>query len=324
MRLIAIAGLTGLLSMTLTAPAQASGTPELWFTGFFEAHISIEAGDVDGDGDDDLVSFNNYQFGNRVVRSTGSSFSPQEHWGNVNSVDPSVAGTARLVGDMDGDGRDDIVLVRRVQPRGIWVGLARTNQYGVDGFQYYANWLNNTVAGDYGNLGADLDADGDMDVVGLFGGGIPTLAARSNVTVSQPLVAWGPEARGQQATLAADTTGDGAADLVLVDTTGVRVIPAGPRWFENPAQQWSTTPFYGTKKTLTADIDADGLADLIAINDTDVRVMRSTGTGYAAPEVWYPNTFTGTKATLAADVDGDADADLVAVNSGEIWVLRTQ
>jgi hypothetical protein len=52
--------------------------------------------------------------------------------------------------------------------------------------------------------------------------------------------------------------------------------------------------------------------------------MRSTGTGYAAPEVWYSNAFTGTKATLAADVDGDADADLVAVNSGEIWVLRTQ
>jgi hypothetical protein len=323
MRLLAIAGLTGLLSMTLTAPAEASGTPELWFTGFFEAHLSIEAGDVDGDGDDDLVSFNNYQFGNRVVRSTGSSFSPQEHWGNVNTVDPSVVGTARLVGDMDGDGRDDIVLVRRMQPRGIWVGLARTNQYGVDGFQNYTNWLNNTIAGDYGNLGADLDADGDMDVVGMFAG-VPTLAARSNATASQPLVAWGPELRGQKATLAADTTGDGAADFILVDTTGVRVIPAGPRWFETPVQQWSTTPFYGTEKTLTADIDADGDADLIAVNDTDVQVMRSTGTGYAAPEVWYGNPFEGTRATLAADVDGDGDADLVAVNDNDIQVLRTQ
>lgn len=89
-------------------------------------------------------------------------------------------------------------------------------------------------------------------------------------------------------------------------------------------RQWSTTPFYGTKKTLTVDIDADGLADLIAVNDTDMQVMRSTGTGYAAPEVWYSGAFTGTRATLAADVDGDADADLVAVHGNEIWVLRSQ
>ncbi len=322
MRLLGIAGLTGLLSMTLTAPAQASTTPELWFSGFFEAHISIEAGDVDGDGNDDLVSFNNYQFGNRVVRSTGSSFLPQEHWGNVNTVDPSVAGTARLVGDMDGDGRADAVLVRRVQPRGIWVGRSTVNQYGVNRFENYVRWLDNTIAGDYGNLGADLDADGDMDVVGLFGGGVPNLAARSNVTTTLPLVAWGPSIRGEKATLAADTTGDGAADYVLVDSTGVRVIPANPNWFVTPAQQWSATPFHGTKKTMAADVDADGDADLIAVNDTDVQVMRSTGTGFAAPEVWYAGPFSGTRATLAADVDGDDDADLVAVNDNEIWVLR--
>lgn len=322
MRLLALAGLTGLLSMTITAPAQATGTPELWFTGLFEAHISIEAGDVDADGDDDLVSFNNFQFGNRVVRSTGSSFGAQEHWGNVRGMDPTTPGTVRLVGDMTGDGRADAVLVRRMQPRGIWVAKSRVNQYGVEGFDFYTQWLDNTIAGDNGNLGADLDADGDMDVIGFFAG-IPALAARSNATATLPLTAWGPPIMGQQATLAADMTGDGAADLVLVDTAGVRVVPAtANRWFDTPAQ-WSTTPFHGTKKTLAADIDADGDADLIAVNDTDVQVMRSTGTGFAAQEVWSATAFTGTRATLAADVDGDGDADLVAVDGNEIWVLRS-
>lgn len=322
MRLLALAGLTGLLSVTLTAPAQATGTPELWFTGFFEAHIAIEAGDVDGDGFDDLVSFNNFQFGNRVVRSTGSAFGAQEHWGNVNAVDPAAPGTARLVGDMDNDGRADAVLVRRLQPRGIWVARSTVNQYGGNHFEYYTRWLDNTIAGDYGNLGADLDADGDMDVVGFFAG-IPALAARSNTTATLPLTAWGPPIMGGKTTLAADTTGDGAADFILVDTTGVRVVPASAnRWFDPPAQ-WSTTPFYGTKKTMAADVDADGDADLVAVNDTDVQVMRSTGTGFAAPEMWYSSAFTGTRATLAADVDGDGDADLVAVNSSEIWVLRS-
>lgn len=324
MRLLAIAGLTGLLSMTLTAPAQATATPELWFSGFFEAHLSIEAGDVDGDGLDDLVSFNNYQFGNRVVRSDGSSFLPQEHWGNVNTVDPSVPGTARMVGDMDGDGRADAVLVRRLSPRGIWVGKSRTNYLGVNGFANYTNWLPTLdIYGEDGNLGGDLDADGDMDVIGLFTNGVPTLAALSNGTaMTTPLSVWAPIIRGEVATMTADLTGDDRADLVLIDNAGVRVVPANPRWHDTPAQ-WSTVPFHGTKKTLAGDVDADGDADLIAVNDTDVQVMRSTGTGFAAPEVWYANAFTGTRATLAADVDGDGDADLVKVDGSEIWVLRS-
>lgn len=322
MRLLAIAGLTGLLSTMLTAPAQATATPELWFTGRFDAQLSIQAGDVDGDGDDDLVSFNTWLLGNRVVRSAGSSFLPQEHWGNARTVDAAGPGNAWLVGDMDGDGRADAVVVRRVAPRGIWVGRSTVNQYGVSHFTNYSRWLDNTIAGDHGNLGADLDADSDMDVVGLFDG-VPALAARSDVTASLPLVAWGPPVRGEQATFAADTTGDGAADFVLVDTTGVRVIPANPNWFVTPAQQWSAIPFHGTKKTLTGDVDADSDADLVAVNDTDVQVMRSTGTGFSAPEVWYADTFTGTRATLTADVDGDGDADLVAVNDDDIRVLRS-
>lgn len=46
--------------------AHATATRELWFTGQFDAQLSIRAGDVDGDAD--LVSFSTWQYGNRVVR----------------------------------------------------------------------------------------------------------------------------------------------------------------------------------------------------------------------------------------------------------------
>lgn len=311
--------------MTLTAPAQASAVLEQWSPGPFTAHISVVAGDVNGDGADDLVSFNTFNWCNKVLLSTGSAFQPQKNWGCDNSTFAGMGfrGNANLVGDMDGDGLADAVIVRLPNPRGIFVARPTTNIAGVKTFGPASNWLNNTIAGDYGTMTADLDADGDSDVIGLFAG-VAALAARSNGTASLPLTAWGPPLRGDKASLAADTTGDGAADFILVDTTGVRVVPANPRWFDTPAQ-WSTTPFYGTRKTLTADMDGDGLADLVAINDTDVQIMRSTGTGYSAPEPWYPNPFFGTKEALAADVDVDGDADLVKVNdNADVWVLRTQ
>lgn len=322
MRLLGIAGVTGLLSMTLTAPAQAAGMPELWSTSLFTAHLSIVAGDVNGDGTDDLVSFNLYRFGNRVMLSNGSAFEPQQNWGNGSFTETPPNAGANLVGDMDNDGRADSVVVRLSAPRGVWVARSEVNQYGVNHFASPTRWLDNNVVGDLGTLAADVDADGDADVLGLYDDGIPVLAARSAGTASLPLTAWGNSLHGEKASLAADTTGDGAADFILVDTTGVRVVPANPRWF-GTAEQWSTTPFFGTRKTLAADIDADGDADLIAVNDTDVQVMRSTGTGFSAPEQWHPSPFFGTRETLAADVDGDADADLVAVNSSDIWVLRT-
>ncbi|MEV6628209.1 VCBS repeat-containing protein [Amycolatopsis sp. NPDC051106] len=325
MRVLVVAGVAGLLSLTLTTPARAVGVPEQWSAGPFTAQVAVMAGDVDGDGKDDLVSYNTYLYGCYVKLSTGSAFQAQQNWGAGNFLSTGFNGNANFVGDVDNDGRADAIAVRRPTastPRGIFVARSIIDYYGVERFGTPTQWLNNTIAGDYGNLAADLDGDGDTDVIGLFD--VATLAARSNGTSTLPLTAWAPPIRGEKATLAADATGDGKADFILVDAGGTRVVPGNAnRWFDTPAQ-WSAMPFYGTRKTLTADIDADGDADLIAVGDTDVRVMRSTGAGYAAPELWYADAFAGTKETLTADVDGDGDADLVAVNDNDVWVLRSQ
>ncbi|MFD5250390.1 FG-GAP repeat domain-containing protein [Amycolatopsis sp. NPDC058340] len=325
MRALVMAGVAGLLTLTLAPPAAASGVPEQWSAGPFTAQVAVMAGDVDGDGKDDLVSYNTYLYGCYVMRSNGSAFQPQQNWGAGDFLSSGFNGNANFVGDMDNDGRADAIAVRLPTPstpQGIFVAKSTTDWYGVDRFGTPTQWLNNYIAGDYGNLAADLDGDGDTDVIGLFSQ--VTLAARSDGTKTLPLTAWAPPIRGGKATLAADATGDGKADLILVDAGGTRVVAGtANRWFDTPVS-WSATPFHGGKKTLTADIDADGDADLIAVNDTDVQVMRSTGTSYSPPESWYAGPFFGTKETLTADVDGDGDADLVAVNANDVWVLRSQ
>ncbi|MEV7554743.1 VCBS repeat-containing protein [Amycolatopsis sp. NPDC089917] len=326
MRALVMAGVAGLLTLTLAPPAAAtSAVPEQWSAGPFTAQVAVMAGDVDGDGKDDLVSYNTYLYGCYVMRSNGSAFQPQQNWGAGNFLSTGFNGNANFVGDTDNDGRADAIAVRRPSssaPQGIFVAKSITDYYGVERFGTPTQWLNNYIAGDFGNLAADLDGDGDTDIIGLFD--VATLAARSDGTKSLPLIAWAPPIRGGKVTLAADATGDGKADFILVDQNGTRVVTGSAnRWFDAPVS-WSTTPFYGTKKTLTADIDGDGDADLIAVNDTDVQVMRSTGSSYSAPEVWYAGSFSGTKETLTADVDGDGDADLVAVNADDVWVLRSQ
>ncbi|UMP07316.1 VCBS repeat-containing protein [Amycolatopsis sp. EV170708-02-1] len=325
MRALVMAGVAGLLTLILAPPAAASGVPEQWSAGPFTAQVAVMAGDVDGDGKDDLVSYNTYLYGCYVMRSNGSAFQPQQNWGAGDFLSSGFNGNANFVGDMDNDGRADAIAVRLPTPstpQGIFVAKSITDWYGVDRFGTPTQWLNNYIAGDYGNLAADLDGDGDTDVIGLFSQ--VTLAARSDGTKTLPLTAWAPPIRGGKATLAADATGDGKADLILVDAGGTRVVAGtANRWFDTPVS-WSATPFHGGKKTLTADIDADGDADLIAVNDTDVQVMRSTGTSYSPPESWYAGAFFGTKETLTADVDGDGDADLVAVNANDVWVLRSQ
>lgn len=208
----------------------------------------------------------------RVLLSTGSGFLPEQNWGNAGWADTSEPRNTHLAGDVDNDGRADMIMIRQQAPRGILVARSIVNQYVRDTFAPATQWLDNAIKGDYGNRVADLDADGDADVIGLFG--VATLAARSNGTASMPLTAWAPPIQGEKATLVADATGDGSADFILVDTTGTRVVPANPRWHDTPAQ-WSTTPFFGTRKTLTADIDADGDADLVAVNGGNVQVLRS-------------------------------------------------
>ncbi|MET7997516.1 VCBS repeat-containing protein [Amycolatopsis sp. NPDC005232] len=324
MRALVMTGAASLLSLAVAAPV--SGVPEQWSTEPFTASVAIRAGDVNGDGKDDLVRYNiNWC---TVMLSSGSGFQPGQDWGGCRSGANDSSYYAYFIGDVDNDGRADAITVRpnaisSPRVRGLFVARSITDNHGVERFGTPTQWLDNTIAGDEGSLAADLEGDGDTDVIGLFTG-VPPLAARSNGTATLPLIAWGPPLRGEKATLSADATGDGQADFILVDSGGTRVVPGtANRWFDTPAQ-WSTTAFHGTRKTFTADIDADGKADLIAVNDTDVQVMRSTGAGYSAPELWYSDSFSGTKETLTADVDGDGDADLVAVNDNDVQVLRSQ
>jgi FG-GAP-like repeat/Clostridium epsilon toxin ETX/Bacillus mosquitocidal toxin MTX2 len=85
-------------------------------------------------------------------------------------------------------------------------------------------------------------------------------------------------AYGSRGTFFADVTGDGKADLIIVNDDTIRVrrntgSDFGPGSVAN--EDWSHGPAYGSRGTFFADVTGDGKADLIIVNDDTITVRRA-------------------------------------------------
>ncbi|WP_437962161.1 M57 family metalloprotease [Sorangium sp. So ce119] len=154
------------------------GAPALW-TGNFghdaggwrvEQHPRFMA-DVNNDGRDDVVGFGNA--GVYVALSTGSSFSAPELWIGNYGHDAGgwrVEQHPRLLSDVNGDGRQDIVGFGNA---GAYTSLSTGASFSraelwVDNFGYDAGgWR----VEQHPRLLADVNADGFADIVGFGNGG---------------------------------------------------------------------------------------------------------------------------------------------------------
>jgi len=131
-------------------------------------------------------------------------------------------------------------------------------------------------------------------------------------------------------TFFADVTGNGKADVILVnrDTICVRRSTGNDFGLNISANEdWSHGPCYGARGTYFADVDGDGKAECILVNDDTICVRRSTGSdfgpGISANEDWSHGPCYGARGTYFADVDGDGRADCILVNNDTICVRRS-
>lgn len=208
-----------------------------------------------------------------------------------------------------------------------WAGALPTTNCGgyakfpwlfTDPTSYVTGHLTPRVDGLYG----DVNGDGTTDLVAVNDSNV--YVKLSTGTSFDGAILWlnnpSPAPYGTHATLLADVTGNGKADLVVVNDSETWVMLSTGTAFNAPAR-WSTTPFYGTRATLLADVTGNGKADLVAVNETSTWVMLSTGTGFSAPALWSSTPFYGSRVTLLGDVTGDHKADLVAVNGTSTFVM---
>lgn len=238
-----------------------SGTLEQWQYIDTRANV-LRLVDMDGDGRMDLVGVNDSEAVARVWR--------QGTDGRLALVQtPSLGGEVARdveVGDLDGDGRPDLVVSLLVVGRSPNLAVLRQQADGTFAAPTFLN--TGSVWGATGIALGDLNGDGRLDIVATTGGNAPTWFAifYQAADGSFPTVTQVPTADSPWAVRIADVDRDGRADIVVSHRghylVGIYLQKPGgalarEELYEGP---------YGTQSLQTlvvSDLDRDGLLDIV-------------------------------------------------------------
>lgn len=206
------------------APAVVSTTLRLGFNGF--PYDKFQVADVTGDGRADIIAVStNGPIRNVVARSLGSTYSQPAPAQSDNTSSPLFG---NLIGDITGDGRND--LVGPDQTKSIsWSAISRGDgtftdfAQAADNFGAGAGW-----GGDHPVQLGDVTGDGRADLVGFGSAGVWTATSAGNGSFGPSqfvLAAFGSEAgswhTASHPRFVTDITGDGKADIVGFGDAGV-------------------------------------------------------------------------------------------------------
>jgi hypothetical protein len=259
-----------------------------------QAGASFLVGDVNGDGKADIVVFQHgTQAGTGVYvgLSNGSSFAPAQKWNDYFCV----VGEECAVGDVNGDGKADIVVFQHGTQTGtgVYVGLSNGSS-----FAPAKKW------NDYFCI---------------------STSSPSNPDPNNPSFGF----RSEEVCAVGDVNGDGKADIVVFQHgtqtgTGVYVGLSNGSSFA-PAQKWNdyfcVSPNVngtGAERCAVGDVNGDGKADIVVFQHgtqagTGVYVGRSNGSSFAPAKKWNDYFCVGQQEACAVgDVNGDRQADVIA------------
>ncbi len=158
---------------------------------------------------------------------------------------------------------------------------------------------------------ADLDGDGDDDLIAVGSGGLRRYDGSVSTAIGPGAGAWLPPASG-------DLDADGNADIVLVDAAG-QLLTVGQE--TDIRIGLGDTP---TGPPSLADIDADGRLEIVVLTGQKLHVyhgggLRAAGFPVSAPAHHESGPFLGEP--VAADLDGNGTHEVVVAAHVGIYGL---
>jgi FG-GAP-like repeat len=318
--------------------------PSKWTSSFDQLHgwtVSDHVrttGDVNGDNKADLIGFG--LDGVYIARSTGSGFGSISKWTSAFDLSHgwTVSQYVRTVGDINGDGKADLV---GFGLDGVYVALSNGSGFGsiskwTSAFDLAHGW---TVS-DYVRTVGDVNGDGKDDLVGFGLDGV--YIARSTGSGFSAISKWTSAfdllhgwTVSQYVRTVGDVNGDGKADLIGFGQDGVYIalstgngFGAISRWTSafDLSHGWTVSQYFRT----VGDVNDDGKADLIGFGQDGVYVALSTGSGFTPISKWTSSFDLSHGWTVSqyvrtvGDVNDDGKADLVGFGLDGVYVATAK
>ncbi|MRR57810.1 MAG: hypothetical protein EG824_06315 [Deltaproteobacteria bacterium] len=278
-----------------------------WGNGSYHGSI-VTFGDFNGDGRSDVLYFMGPYSGAQgklyAAYSSPTGFTYSD-LGIVCGYDATnCIGNS---GDINGDGKDDIVIVHKggINNPIPWgkLGVSTGNSFTFSSLGIF-NWTNKSMA--------DANGDGLCDLVDFTSGGATRVWLSNGATITY---SFGLSDGHLQST--GDFNGDGVSDLIQCAEYNAYVLLSKTNEF-SPTYTWVSGNSDIYPDAPCPDVNGDGITDIVDYHGTDCYIWYSNGHGSSSMLL----TASGHPDLVGGDFNGDGRADLVqfAAPYAYVWV----
>jgi hypothetical protein len=257
---------------------------------------------------------------------------------------PPASRLAQRVGDVDGDGRTEVVVT---SPWGIGIlkqaGATMTAPMMAPNGTRFGGWLLNTGDNTFGPI-ADYDGDGRAEILVTSPWGIGILK-ESGATLTVPMMApngtnfgsWRLDTATNQFGPAGDFDGDGHAEILVTSPSGIAILKLSGATMTALMMANNGARFGGwllntadNTFIAAADFDGDRHDELFIASPWGIGILKLTGSVLGAPMMqpngtrfggWLLNTADNNFGD-AGDYDGDGRAEILVNSPWGLGILK--
>ncbi len=268
----------------------------------------IASGNLDGDGNEDLVVANYGSWTASVLYGAGDGT-----FGGIQTLPCENGPIGVAVGDVDGDGLRDIAIINHSASTLAW--------HRATGVRTWAAPISVPVGAQPRNVRlADLDGDGLPEVL-VAQQNAPFLTVLRHDGVGGFIRTDVSVGFGTWSVAAGEVDGDGRVDVIAVGSGGAAFL----RGTGSGLALDSVRPVTGDPADVVlADLDGDGDRDVVVLNRSgrSLGIIRNTATGLSGTVEYLGGLGSEPYHLVASDLDADGDLDLAAAVHASSHVTR--